>query len=93
MGRTSHTVLNKKTHTYPHIYIVADKIADIDSISEQNSPEKFTFKRLGNSVQLFNPKLNAEADIPAVYEYIGIYRNPHERLSSNYLIILFPGEL
>ena len=31
------------------LFQVADKIVDIDSISEQNSSENFTFKRLDNS--------------------------------------------
>ena len=55
----------------------ADKIVDIDSISEQNSPENkipqnFTFKRLDNSVQLFNLKFNEETGIPTVHECISI---------------------
>ena len=36
----------------------ANKIVDIDSISEQNSPENFTFQRLDNSVQLLNLKFD-----------------------------------
>ena len=32
----------------------ADKIIDIDLISEQNLPENFIFKKLDNNVQLFN---------------------------------------
>ena len=38
------------------LFQAAHKMVDIDSISEQNSPENFTFKRLDNSVQLFNLK-------------------------------------
>ena len=36
------------------LFQAADKIVDIDSISGQNPPKNFTFKRLDNSVQLFN---------------------------------------
>ena len=36
------------------LFQATDKIADIGSIPEQNSPKNFTFKRLDNSVQLFN---------------------------------------
>ena len=36
----------------------ADKIVDIHSISEQNSPENVTFKRLDNRMELFNLKFN-----------------------------------
>ena len=32
----------------------ADKIVDIHSISEQNSPENVTFKKLDNRMELFN---------------------------------------
>ena len=39
------------------LFQAANKVVDIDSISEQNSPENFTFKRLDNSMQLFNLKL------------------------------------
>ena len=50
------------------LFQAADKIIDIDSISKQNSPENFTFKRIDNTVQLFNLKFNEETDIPAVHE-------------------------
>ena len=40
------------------LFQTADKIVDIDSISGQNPPENFTFKRLDNSVQLFNFNCN-----------------------------------
>ena len=40
------------------LFQAADKIVDVDSISD--SPEKFTFKRLDNSLQLFNLKCNGE---------------------------------
>ena len=42
----------------------ADKIVDINSVLEQNSAENFTFRRLDNSAQLFNLKLNEETGIP-----------------------------
>ena len=63
------------------LFQAADKIVDIDSISEQNSPKNFTFKRLYNSVQLFNLKCNEESGILAVHECISVDRNLHVRLS------------
>ena len=50
------------------LFQAPDKIVNIDSISEQNSLETFTFKRLDSSVQLFNLKLNEETSIPADQE-------------------------
>ena len=38
------------------LFQAAKKVVDIDSISEQNSPENFTFKRIDNKAQLFNLK-------------------------------------
>ena len=64
------------------LFQAADKIVDIDSISEQNSPENFTFKRLDNSVQLFN--------LFPVYECISADRNLHVRLSYHGLVIPLP---
>ena len=58
----------------------ADKIVDIDSISKQDSPENFTFKRLDNSVQLFNLQCNEETGNLAVHKCIGADRNLHVRL-------------
>ena len=49
------------------LFQAADKIVDIDSISEQNSPESVTFKRPDNSVQLFNLKCNEETGILAFH--------------------------
>ena len=57
------------------LFQAADKIVDIDSIFEQNSPENFTFKRLDNSMQLFNLKCNEETGILAVHECIIADRN------------------
>ena len=47
------------------LFQATDKVVDIDSISEQNSPENFTFKRLDNSVQLLNLKVNEKIAIPS----------------------------
>ena len=58
---------------------VADKVVDINSIPEQNSPENLTFKILANSVQLFDLKINEETGVPAVHENTD--RNLHARLS------------
>ena len=66
------------------LFQAADKMVDIDSISEQNSPENFTFKRLDKSVQLFNLKCNEESGILAVHECIDADRNLHVRL---YIVI------
>ena len=62
------------------LFQAADKIDDIDSISEHNSPENFTFKRLDNSMQLFNLKCSEETGILAVHECISADRNLHVRL-------------
>ena len=58
---------------------VADKIVVIYSISEQNSPENFTFKRLENSGLHFNLKCYEETGILAVHECISTDRNLHVR--------------
>ena len=68
----------------------ADKIVDIDSILEQNSPENFTFKRVDNSVQLFNLRCNEETGIPAVHECTSVDRNLYIRLSYHGLVIPLP---
>ena len=52
------------------LFQATDEIVDIDSISEQNSPENFTFKRLDNSVQLLDLKCIEETGILAVHECI-----------------------
>ena len=62
-------------------------INDIDSISEQNSPENFTFKRLDNNTQLFRLKGSEETGILAVHECISADRNLHLRLSYHGLVI------
>ena len=62
------------------LFQAADKI-DSDSISKQNSTENFTFKRLDNSLELFNLKHNEETGIPAVHECIIVDRNLHVCLS------------
>ena len=72
------------------LFQAADKIIDIDSISEQNWPENFTFKRLDNSVQLFNLKCNEETGILAVHECISVDRNLHVRLLCHGLVIPLP---
>ena len=55
------------------LFQAADKIVDIDSISEQNSPENSTSKRLDNSVQLVN--------LLQVHEWcVSADRNLHVRL-------------
>ena len=72
------------------LFQAADKIVDTDSISEQNSPENFTFKRLDKSVQLFNFKCNEETGILAVHECISIDRNLHVHVSYHGLVIPFP---
>ena len=69
----------------------ADKIVDIDSISEQNLLENFTFKRLDKSVlQLSNLKCNEETGILTVHECISGDRNLHIRLSYHGLVIPLP---
>ena len=58
------------TPTIPRKSLATDEIVDIDSISEQNSPENFTFKRLDNSVQLLDLKCIEETGIIAIHECI-----------------------
>ena len=55
-------------------------MVDINSISEQDPPENFTFKSLANNVQLFNLKCNEETDIIAIHECISADRNLRVRL-------------
>ena len=55
------------------LFQAADIIVDIGSISEQNSPEDSTFKKLDNSVQLLN--------LFQVHECISVHRNLHVPLS------------
>ena len=62
------------------LFQAADKIVDIDSTSKQDSPENFTFKRLDNSVQLFNLECNEETGILAVHKCISADRNLHIHL-------------
>ena len=62
----------------------ADKIVDIDSISKQNSPENFTFKRL------YNVKYNEETGILAIHECVSVDRNLHVHLSYHGLVIPLP---
>ena len=47
------------------LFQAANKIVDIDSITEQDTLEKFSVKKLDNSVQLFNLKCNEEIGILA----------------------------
>ena len=65
----------------------ADKIVDIDSISEQNSLENFTSKRLDNSTRLFNLNCSEETGFLAVHECISAERNLHVCLSYHGLVI------
>ena len=60
---------------------------DSDLISEQNSHENFTFKRLANTVQLFNLKCNEKAGIPAVSKCISVDKNLPVHLSYHGLVI------
>ena len=60
------------------LFQAADKIVDTDSISD--ATENFTFKRLDNSVQLFNLKCNRETGILAFHECISADRNLHVHL-------------
>ena len=69
------------------LFQAADKIVDIDSISEQNSSENFIFTRLDNSTQLFNLKCSEETGILAVYECISADRNLRVRSSYHGLVI------
>ena len=71
------------------LFQATDKI-DSDSISEQNSTENFTFKRLDNSLELFNLKHNEETGILAVHECIIVGRNLHVCLSYHSLVIPLP---
>ena len=59
------------------LFQATDKIIDVDSISEQNSPENFIFKR---NFQIFNLKCNEETAILVVRECITVDRNLHVRL-------------
>ena len=72
------------------LFQAADKIINIDSISKQNLPENFTFKRLDNSLQLFNVKCNVETGILAVHECNSVDRNLHVCLSYHGLVIPLP---
>ena len=72
------------------LFQAANKIVDIDSITEQDSLEKFSFKKVDNSVQLFDLKCNEEIGILAVHECITVDRNLHVRLSYHDLIIPLP---
>ena len=69
------------------LFQAVNKIVDVDSIPEYNSPENFTFKRLDNNVQLFNLKSNEKTGIPAVHECITIDRQFHIFLSYHGLVI------
>ena len=64
--------------------------SNIDLTSEQNSPEteKFTFRRLDNSVHFINLNFNKETCIPAVYKPIHVDRDIYDRLSYQCLFIL-----
>ena len=74
------------------LFQAADKIVDIDSISKQDSPENFTFKRLDNSVQLFNLECNEETGILAVHKCISADRSksPCSFISCHGLVIPLP---
>ena len=69
------------------LFHAADKIVDIDSISEQNSPENFTFKWLDNSMQLLNLKYREETGILAVHECIRAEKNLHVCLTYHGLVL------
>ena len=69
------------------LFQAADKIVDIDSISEKNSPGNFTFKRLDNSMQRFNLKCSEETGILGVHECISAERNLLVRSSYHGLVI------
>ena len=69
------------------LFQATNKIIDIDSISEQNSPENFIFKRY---FQIFNLKCNEETAILVVHECITVDRNLHVRLSYHGLVIPLP---
>ena len=69
------------------LFQAADKIVDVDSISEQNSSENFIFTRLDNSMQLFNLKCSEETGILAVHECISADRNLRVRSSYHGLVI------
>ena len=72
------------------LFQAADKIVDIDSISEQNSHENFTFVRLDNSGLYFNLICNEETGVLAVHECFSADRNLHVRFSYHGLVILLP---
>ena len=72
------------------LFQAPNKIVDIDSISKQNSPENFTFKRFDNSGLQFHLKCNEETGILAVHECISADRNLHVLLSYHGLAILLP---
>ena len=72
------------------LFQTADKIVDIDSVSEQNSPQNFTFKRLDNSVLHFNLKCNEESVFFAIHEFISTDKDLHVRLSHHGLVIPLP---
>ena len=72
------------------LFQAADKIVDIDSISEQNSHENFTFVRRDNSGLYFNLICNEETGILAVHECFSADRNLHVRFSYHGLVILLP---
>ena len=69
------------------LFQAADKIVEVDSISEQNSSENFIFTRLDNSMQLFNLKCSEETGILAVHECISADRNLRVRSSYHGLVI------
>ena len=71
------------------LFQVANKIVDVDSISEQNSPN-FTFIRLDNSGLYFNLKCNEESGLLAVHECTSADRNLHDFFSYHGLVILLP---
>ena len=72
------------------LFQTADKIVDIDSISQQNSPQYFTLKRLDNITQFSNLNFNEETGVPMVHECISIDRNLRVCLSYHGLAIPFP---
>ena len=72
------------------LFQTADKIVDIDSISQQNSPQYFTLKRLDNITQFSNLNFNEETGVPMVHECISIDRNLQVCLSYHGLAIPFP---
>ena len=90
---TIHRKSPRKRNTWQDelvLFQAADIKVDIDSISEQNSPEKLTFERLDNSAQLCNLKCNEETGILAVHECISAEKNLHVRLSYHDSVIPLP---